>query len=114
MYEVFYTKAAVVHLILHIPVRLISWCAVVAALSIFYTTDKHDFRKTDVEITYILFFGAIGLDIIALFMLAFSDWTAASIQNSPRLNFCIEAIKRLVPRSPRILSQAQEDKLVEW
>ncbi|XP_059436880.1 uncharacterized protein LOC132169960 [Corylus avellana] len=94
MYEVFCTKAAVVHLIFgHLLVRFISWFAVVAALSIFYTIDKHDFRKIDVEITYTLFFGALGLDIIALLMLALSDWTAASIQNSPRRNFCIEAIK---------------------
>ncbi|KAE7995526.1 hypothetical protein FH972_000310 [Carpinus fangiana] len=27
-------------------------------------------------------------------MLAFSDWTAASIQNSPKRNFCIEAVKK--------------------
>jgi hypothetical protein len=95
MYEVFYTKAAVVHLLyVHLVVRFISWFAVVAALSIFYTIDKHDFRKIDVEITYTLFFGALGLDIIALFMLAFSDWTAASIQNSPKRNFCIEAVKK--------------------
>ncbi|XP_059436879.1 uncharacterized protein LOC132169959 [Corylus avellana] len=94
MYEVFYTKAAVVHLMFgHLVVRFISWFAVVAALSIFYTIDKHDFRKIDVEISYTLFFGALGLDIIALVMLALSDWTAASIVNSPRRNFCIEAIK---------------------
>ncbi|XP_059439164.1 uncharacterized protein LOC132171782 [Corylus avellana] len=82
MYEVFYTKAVVVHLMFgHLVVRLISWCAVVAALSIFCTIDKHNFRKIDVEISYTLFFGAIGLDTITLFKLAFSDWTAASIQS---------------------------------
>jgi hypothetical protein len=65
MYEVFYTKAAVVHLLyVHLVVRFISWFAVMAALSIFYTIDKHDFRKINVEITYTLFFGALGLDIM--------------------------------------------------
>jgi hypothetical protein len=94
IYEVLYTKVKVVHSIRGYFVRFISWCAVVASLSTFYTIDKHGFGKVDVGITYTLLFGAIALDTIALLMLAFSDWTAASIQNSPKRNFCIEAVKR--------------------
>ncbi|XP_059439449.1 uncharacterized protein LOC132172041 [Corylus avellana] len=94
IYEVLYTKVVVVHSYRGYSVRFISWCAVVIALSLFYTIDKNGFRKVDVGITYTLLFGAIALDTIALLMLAFSDWTAASIQNSPKRNFCIEAIKR--------------------
>jgi len=86
MYEVLYTKVVVVHSKFGYFVRFISWCVVVAAFSTFYKLDKHDFRKIDVGITYTLLFGAIALDTIALFMLAFSDWTAASIQNLSREN----------------------------
>jgi hypothetical protein len=80
MYEVLYTKVVVVHSMFGYFVRFISWCAVVAALVTFYSLDKHIFRKIDIGITYTLLFGAIALDTIALFMLTFSDWTAASIQ----------------------------------
>jgi hypothetical protein len=73
IYEVLYTKVVVVHSGLGYSIRFVSWCVVVAALSTFYSIDKKGFHKTDVGITYTLLFGAIALDTIALFMLAFSD-----------------------------------------
>jgi hypothetical protein len=79
MYEVLYTKVVVVRSLPGYIVRFISWCAVVAALSTFYSIEKHGFGKIDVGITYTLLFGAMGFDTIALFMLAFSDWTAVSM-----------------------------------
>ncbi|KAE7995539.1 hypothetical protein FH972_000320 [Carpinus fangiana] len=92
IYELLYTKVLVVHSKPGYFVRFVSWCVVVASLSIFYTIEKRGFGKVDVGITYSLLFGAIALDTIALLMLAFSDWTVASIpQNSP---ICLEAINR--------------------
>ena len=79
IYEVLYTKV-VVHSIFGCIVRGISLSSVVAALYSFYKIDKNGFHKIDVKITYTLMFGAIGLDIIALIMLAFSDWTVASLK----------------------------------
>ncbi|XP_059436866.1 uncharacterized protein LOC132169945 [Corylus avellana] len=93
IYELLYTKVVVIRSIFGYFARFISSCAVVAALSTFYTKEKHGFGKIDVGITYTLLFGAIALDTIALLMLAFSDWTAASILKSSRQNICIEAIK---------------------
>jgi hypothetical protein len=93
-YELLYTKVIVLYSMLGYSARCISWCAVVAAISTFYSIDKSDFRKIDVGITYTLLFGAIFLDTIALFMMGFSDWVAASLQESSRQNFCIEEVKR--------------------
>jgi hypothetical protein len=93
-YELLYTKVIVLYSILGYSARCISWCAVVAAISTFYSIDKSDFRKIDVGITYTLLFGAIFLDTIALFMMGFSDWVAASLQESSKQNFCIEEVKR--------------------
>ncbi|XP_059436837.1 uncharacterized protein LOC132169912 [Corylus avellana] len=76
-YTVLYTKVVVIRSIFGYFARFISSCAIVAALSTFYSLDKHGFGKIDVGITYTLLFGAIALDTIALFMLAFSDWTVA-------------------------------------
>jgi hypothetical protein len=94
IYEVLYTKVVVVHSGLGYSIRFVSWCVVVAALSTFYSIDKKGFHKTDVGITYTLLFGAIALDTIALFMLAFSDWTVASIQKRSRGNMFTAAINK--------------------
>jgi hypothetical protein len=80
MYEVLYTKVVVVRSMCGFIVRFISWCAFVAAFSTFYSLDKRGFSKIDVGISYTLLFGAIGFDTIALFMLAFSDWTVVSMR----------------------------------
>jgi hypothetical protein len=96
MYDVLYTKVVVVHSKFGHFVRFISWGAVVAAFLTFYLLDKIGFHKIDVGITYTLLFGAISLDTIAFFMLAFSDWTSASIQNSSRDSICTARIKKLL------------------
>ena len=93
IYEVLYTKVVVVHSYVGYVGRVISWICVVLALLIFYSRDKYHFYKIDVRITYILLFGAIGLDIIALFMLVFSDWTAVSLKKSREI-FCIGPIAK--------------------
>lgn len=49
------------------------------AFVLFNHLKKHQLAKLDVKITYILLFGGIALDVIALFMLIFSDWTVAEI-----------------------------------
>uniref|UniRef100_A0A2N9IEZ1 DUF4220 domain-containing protein n=1 Tax=Fagus sylvatica TaxID=28930 RepID=A0A2N9IEZ1_FAGSY len=93
IYEVLYTKVVVVHSYVGYVGRVISWICVVLALLIFYSRDKYHFHKIDIRITYILLFGAIALDIIALFMLVFSDWTAVSLKKSREI-FCIGPIAK--------------------
>ncbi|GAY68690.1 hypothetical protein CUMW_266100 [Citrus unshiu] len=82
-YEVLHTKIQVIHSLLGIILRFTSLGSVVAALSIFYfRVEKHGrFNEFDVRVTYALFLGAIALDIIASFMLIFSDWTFAVLRN---------------------------------
>ncbi|TQD82349.1 hypothetical protein C1H46_032085 [Malus baccata] len=84
MYESFYTKVAVVHSKLGYIFRAISFCAVSVALFFFYKLEKHDFHRFDIVITYTLLYGAIGLDLMAVFILIFSDWTAVAMSNSWR------------------------------
>ncbi|GMY37189.1 hypothetical protein FCV25MIE_32431 [Fagus crenata] len=93
IYEVLYTKVVVVRSFFGYVGRVIYWICVVLALLIFYSRDKYHFHKIDVRITYILLFGAIALDIIALFMLVFSDWTAVSLKKSREI-FCIGPIAK--------------------
>ncbi|XP_062161881.1 uncharacterized protein LOC133868895 [Alnus glutinosa] len=124
MYEVLlYTKVVVVRSLPGYIVRFISWCAVVAALSTFYSIKKHGFGKIDVGITYTLLFGAMGFDTIALFMLAFSDWTAVSmteyfLRRRDSINTCKAAIGRCFLPLPRcflpLLRYFLQLKKINW
>ncbi|KAK9936220.1 hypothetical protein M0R45_013072 [Rubus argutus] len=82
MYEALFTKVVVVHSKRGYLCRAISFSAVCTALVCFQKIEKHDFHGFDVGITYILLFGALALDSIAVFMLTFSDWTAAFVKKS--------------------------------
>ncbi|KAL9462107.1 hypothetical protein AB3S75_000161 [Citrus x aurantiifolia] len=110
-YEIFHTKIQVICSLLGIILRFTSLGSVVAALSIFYfRVEKHGrFNEFDVRITYTLFLGAIALDIIAFFMLIFSDWTFTVLRNDDvksrfgKFSNLIVAVLRwfLILKSPR-------------
>ncbi|XP_050264158.1 uncharacterized protein LOC126708407 [Quercus robur] len=85
IYEAFYTKVLVVHSLTGYIFRLISIVLVLVAYGLFYSLDKHDFKKFDIIVTYTLLFGAISLDVIALIMLISSDWTIAVINTNKTL-----------------------------
>ncbi|KDP45938.1 hypothetical protein JCGZ_11841 [Jatropha curcas] len=63
--------------------RYISFTSVVSALAVFhFNVNKDNFNSFDVDLTYALLFGAIGLDLIAIFMTIFSDWRAVHLRSS--------------------------------
>ncbi|XP_030945746.1 uncharacterized protein LOC115970225 [Quercus lobata] len=79
IYEAFYTKVVVVHSKIGYIFRIVSILFVLVAFGFFYSLDKRGFVEIDVMVTYTLLYGAICLDLIALIMLFFSDWTVAAI-----------------------------------
>ncbi|ESR41242.1 hypothetical protein CICLE_v10025090mg [Citrus x clementina] len=82
-YETFYTKVEVIRSAAGYIMRFLSFGSVVVALSFFHlNVEKHGFDNFDVRVTYILIFGAICLDTIALFMLVFSDRTFAALKKT--------------------------------
>ncbi|MBA0563690.1 hypothetical protein Golob_008660, partial [Gossypium lobatum] len=82
IYEVLYTKVQVVYTAWGYIFRGVAFASIVAALSIFhFRTRKDDLNQFDVGITYTLLLGAVVLDLIALLMLIFSDWTFAKIKD---------------------------------
>ncbi|KAL4602391.1 hypothetical protein ACB092_10G050100, partial [Castanea dentata] len=82
IYEAFYTKVVVVHSVAGYIFRVLSILFVLMAFGFFYSLDKHGFVDIDVKVTYTLLYGAIFLDLIALIMLFFSDWTIASMHTN--------------------------------
>ncbi|XP_050264173.1 uncharacterized protein LOC126708424 [Quercus robur] len=82
IHEAFYTKVVAVHSVAGYIFRVLSILFVLVAFGFFYSLDKHGFVDIDVKVTYTLLYGAIFLDLIALIMLFFSDWTIASMHTN--------------------------------
>ncbi|KAL3719152.1 hypothetical protein ACJRO7_004152 [Eucalyptus globulus] len=76
-YDVLYTKAAVVHRPVGYLFRAISIGSIITAFVLFYVLNKQGFHEYDIQITYTLLLGAVGLEFVALSMLICSDWTIA-------------------------------------
>ncbi|KAH9718410.1 DUF4220 domain-containing protein [Citrus sinensis] len=92
IYDVFHTKIQVTHSVLGIILRFTSFGSVLVALSIFYfRVAKNGFNEFDVGVTYALLLGATILDIIAFFVLVFSDETFVALRDGntdPRWQEC--------------------------
>ncbi|XP_075664991.1 uncharacterized protein LOC142634576 [Castanea sativa] len=75
MYDVFHTKAVLVHSFKGVVFRLITSTCTVAVFVAFFKIEKHIYSRVDVSITYILLVGAILLEFYAFVVLVCSDWT---------------------------------------
>ncbi|MBA0656922.1 hypothetical protein Goklo_009243 [Gossypium klotzschianum] len=86
LYGTLYTKVEVLHLKMKkiyvgYILRFLALACVLATLGIFYfKVNKHEFRGVDIGITYTLLLGAIALDVMAIFMLIFSERSITSIK----------------------------------
>lgn len=83
IYEVLFTKLPVVYGYLGAMSRVFSLGTISSSIVLFVFKNKSSFRNVDIRITYGLLFGALALDVTALFMLVFSDLTIISLRKSP-------------------------------
>jgi hypothetical protein len=82
MYEVFYTKALVVHIWYGYCIRVISSMATMAALLVFHQFSEKDgfcCSRVDIRATYVLLAGAVVLEIISLLRAMFSSWAESEL-----------------------------------
>jgi hypothetical protein len=75
LYDILYTKAAVIHTWRGYCIRLVSPLATVAAFLLFHFSVKDGHRRTDIAITYTLLAGAFLLEMASLLMALGSSWT---------------------------------------
>ncbi|KAK7349298.1 hypothetical protein VNO77_06558 [Canavalia gladiata] len=75
MYDLFYTKAAIIYSFTGSFLRLITLSCNVSVISAFFGIEKKQYPKVDVLITYVLLLGAIILEIYSVISLLSSDWT---------------------------------------
>ncbi|XP_043721328.1 uncharacterized protein LOC122668843 [Telopea speciosissima] len=114
LYEVLYTKAAVVHTLKGWILRFTSVSSIIVVSIIFFGfTDKQRYDKIDVRITYVLLSGAIALEIWSLARLFVTDWTIVWMKKKKNLNrftrivFIVLSWKRPPNRSRWSNSMAQ-------
>nr|XP_023881754.1 uncharacterized protein LOC111994130 [Quercus suber]POE73903.1 hypothetical protein CFP56_42318 [Quercus suber] len=77
-YDLLHTKVVVANSKLGKMVRYMSFGFVVSALALFHKKDKYGFKSFDLKLTYILFFGVLGLDVVTHLLWMFSDWSTVS------------------------------------
>ncbi|CAL5028953.1 unnamed protein product [Urochloa decumbens] len=77
MYDILYTKAAVIHTWYGCFIRVVSPVATVAAFVLFEINSKEGYNRNDVTISYILLVGAMILEMASLVTAVGSTWTRA-------------------------------------
>ncbi|VAH40655.1 unnamed protein product [Triticum turgidum subsp. durum] len=77
LYDLLYTKAAVVHTFFGYLVRVVSPLTVTTSLLLFHFTSKDGHSTTDVIITYVLLGGAVFMETMSLLNALASSWTFA-------------------------------------
>uniref|UniRef100_A0A0D3FSC9 DUF4220 domain-containing protein n=1 Tax=Oryza barthii TaxID=65489 RepID=A0A0D3FSC9_9ORYZ len=83
MYDILYTKAAVMHTWFGFAIRVVSPLAVAAALGLFCLEDDlGSYRQIDVDITYALLVAAFVLETTSLCRAVGSTWIAALLQTT--------------------------------
>ncbi|CAM0913876.1 unnamed protein product [Alopecurus aequalis] len=81
MYDIMYTKAAVIHTWVGYGIRVVSPPFTAAAFTLFWLHSKQGQRSADVVITYILLVGTFILDVRWLLRALGSTWTYAFISD---------------------------------
>ncbi|KAK1398660.1 hypothetical protein POM88_008523 [Heracleum sosnowskyi] len=80
LYDVLFTKLSVLHHKIAYFFRTLSFIAVVASFVLYHSHIQNHHSHNDVLITYILLIGAIVLEVIAFYMLLFTDWTVIKLK----------------------------------
>uniref|UniRef100_A0A0D3FSC4 DUF4220 domain-containing protein n=1 Tax=Oryza barthii TaxID=65489 RepID=A0A0D3FSC4_9ORYZ len=75
LYDILYTKAAVIHTLPGYCIRAFSMLSTVASLLLFHLSGKGLYNAVDVAITYTLMVGALFLETISLLGALGSSWT---------------------------------------
>ncbi|CAL5408659.1 unnamed protein product [Camellia sinensis] len=79
IYDILYTKVAVVQSFWGYFFRFASFTLTCAALLLFCFMRNKEFHNFDIGVTYTLLIGAIALDATAFAMVLSSDWTAVTL-----------------------------------
>nr|XP_027120705.1 uncharacterized protein LOC113737722 [Coffea arabica] len=113
MYDSLYTKMAVVHSNIGYVFRFI--CSVLIVLSFVEFASHHspEINHFDVAVTYILLYGAVGLDLVALIKVIFSDWTVVVLKNR-RVKRIVSAVRDKLSSDRRWSNTISQHNLINF
>ncbi|XP_030958323.1 uncharacterized protein LOC115980182 [Quercus lobata] len=112
-YDLLHTKVLVATSPMGIATRIVSTGLVVASFALFLIIEeKGTFEQTfDVFVTYALFFGVLGLDMVTLLFWFYSDWTVAYLKNFDKKSLRFKIINNLLsPKKVSLLSKIINNK----
>ncbi|KAM1491248.1 hypothetical protein TB2_022994 [Malus domestica] len=113
MYDVFYTKSLLVYSGLGGILRCITLSFTVCVfLAFVLITEKQEYMKVDVIITYILLVGAIVLEFYAVVIVLSSDWTLLWL--SKHKNTAVDLLLRLVSSIALIKNKRWSNTLAQY
>ncbi|XP_058114380.1 uncharacterized protein LOC131257617 [Magnolia sinica] len=100
LFDMLYTKATVIHNYIGYFFRLICFSFILIALLLFILFDKRRSHLVDRFITYILFIGALTIDLIDLFHLIRSNWLVHFSENRKLCCLADQMFAKLHPDFP--------------
>ncbi|CAM0954214.1 unnamed protein product [Alopecurus aequalis] len=77
LYDILYTKAAVIHTWHGMCIRIVAMVSIVGAFVLFQLSSKDAYGRADVAVTYVLLVGAMGLELVSSIRAAGSSWECA-------------------------------------
>ncbi|TKV94360.1 hypothetical protein SEVIR_9G289400v4 [Setaria viridis] len=98
MYDILYTKAAVIYTWYGSCIRVISPAATLVSFLLFELNSSHAYGRVDVIVTYVLLLGAFVLEITSLVRAIVSSWTCAFFhaRKWDRIHRVVRCLRRLV------------------
>lgn len=98
MYDIMYTKSAVIHTWYGCCIRIVSLLFTVMALLLFQFSSKGGQKTGDIAITYALLLGALLVEFASLLRAAVSTWTYEflSVRRWHRLHDVVRSLRRLL------------------
>ncbi|KAJ1296574.1 hypothetical protein BS78_01G311800 [Paspalum vaginatum] len=120
MYDIIYTKAAVINTWYGFCIRVIAPAATLVSFLLFQQVESnhHAYSRIDVMVTYVLLIGAFVLEIISLVRAVGSSWTSAFLhaRKWDRTHGVVQCLRRLVraARSRRCLDSVGQYNLLDF
>lgn len=113
MYDSLYTKMAVVHSNIGYVFRFICSVLIVVSFENFASHHNPEINCFDVTVTYILLCGAVGLDLVGLIKLIFSDWTVVVLKNL-RVKSIVSAVRKKLSFDRRWSDTISQHNLINF
>ncbi|KAJ8628451.1 hypothetical protein MRB53_021758 [Persea americana] len=96
VYDILYTKAAIIHRGLGYATHSICFLSILAAFFLFMPLHAHELQREDILVTYSLLGSALILELVGLVRLIFSPWTYTLLTKKNNSNLIARLIGKFI------------------